>query len=144
MQTFKTKQYYVLLMITFTACGHKNVLSLHRNTVEFTHDKELTLRGDCILAVSADYSIEKIRDAHLHGNIKIIIVVDGISDEIIAEYNPLFQDAHEMVIRRTDFVDHRTFAIKADKIAKDIDRKIVEKMKNPDTIMKVLIVPFFK
>ncbi len=128
-------------MISFTARGHKNVLSLHRNTVEFTHDKELTLRGDCILAVSADYSIEKLRDAHLHGKIKIVMEIDGISDEIIAEYNPLFQDSHEMVIRRTDFVDRRTFAIKANKVAKDIDRRIVDKMKSPDAIMGISIIP---
>ncbi|MBI5002971.1 DUF371 domain-containing protein [Candidatus Woesearchaeota archaeon] len=128
-------------MIQFTARGHKNVLSLHRNTVEFTHDKELTLRGDCILAVSADYSIENIRDAHVHGKLKIVMEIDGISDEIIAEYNPLFQDPHEMVIRRTDFVDRRTFAIKADKVAKDIDRRIVEKMKNPDAVLIISITP---
>ncbi len=126
-------------MITFTAYGHKNVLSTHRNTVEFTHDKELTLRGDCILAVAATYSLEKIHNAHLHGKIKIRMEIDGISDEIIAEYNPLFQDPHEMVIRKTDFVDRRTFAIKADKVAKDIDRRIVEKMKNPDAVLEICI-----
>lgn len=128
-------------MLRFTARGHKNVLSLHRNTVEFTHDKEVTFRGDCILAVSADYSLEQIRNAHLHGRIKIIMEIDGISDQIVAEYNPLFQDPHEMVIRRTDFVDRRTFAIKADKVAKDIDRRIVEKMKSPDAVLEISIIP---
>jgi len=67
--------------------------------------------------------------------------IDGISDEIIAEYNPLFQDPHEMVIRRTDFVDRRTFAIKADKVARDIDRRIVEKMKNPEAVLTISIAP---
>lgn len=126
-------------MFTFTARGHKNVLSLHRNTVEFTHDKELTLRGDCILAISADYSLEKIHNAHLHGKIKIKMEIDGISDEIIAEYNPLFQDPHEMVIRKTEFVDRRTFAIKADKVAKDVKRELVEKMKQPDAILQICV-----
>ena len=46
---------------------------------------------------------------------------------------------HEMVIRRTDFVDKRTFAIKADKVAKDIDRRIVEKMKNSEAVLEIRI-----
>ncbi|MEK6922150.1 MAG: DUF371 domain-containing protein, partial [Nanoarchaeota archaeon] len=123
----------------FTATGHENVLCTHRNTIEFTHDKDLTLHGDCILAVAATYSLEKIHNAHLDGKIKIRMEIDGISDEIIAEYNPLFQDAHEMVIRKTNFVDRRTFAIKADKVAKDIDCRIVEKMKNPAAVLEISI-----
>src|SRR3989338_7307976 len=140
--TFLTSCLFIQPMITFTARGHKNVLSTHRNTIEFTHDKHLTLRGDCILAINANYSLEKIHHAHLHGKIKIVMTLDGISDEIIAEYNPLFQDAQEMVIRKTDFVDRRTFAIKADKVANDIDRRIVEKMKKPDAVLEICITPF--
>lgn len=126
-------------MITFTACGHKNILSTHRNTVEFTHDRNLTVKGDCILGVAATYSLKKISDAHLHGKMNILMTVDEVSDEIIAEYNPLFQDPHEMVIRKTDFVDRRTFAIKANKAAKDIKRELVERMKKTDAVMKIEI-----
>ena len=39
----------------FTVRGHNNVLALHKNTVEFTKDKELTLNGDCILGVDANF-----------------------------------------------------------------------------------------
>ena len=126
--------------IHFSANGHKNVLSTHRNTVEFTHDKELTLRGDCIIAVNANYNLEEIKNTHLSGKIRIIMEIDGTRDEILAEYNPLFQDPHEMVIRKTDFVDRRTFAIKANKAAKDIKRELVEKMKEADTILTIRIL----
>ncbi len=129
-------------ILTFSAKGHGNILSTHRNTVEFTHDKELTVRGDCILGVNATYSIIKIQNAHIHGKIKILMAVDGIFDEIIAEYNPLFEDPYEMVIRKTDFKDRRTFAVKANKAAKDIKRELVERMKYPDAVMEICISSF--
>ncbi len=127
------------IFMTFTAHGHKNVLSTHRNTIEFTHDKDLTQNGDCILGVEADYSVDKIKAAHFCGKIKIHMSVDNLSDEIIADYNPLFADLHEMVIRRSNYEDKRTFAIRADKAAKDIKREIVEKMKNPHAILFIHI-----
>ena len=132
-------------MITFTATGHENVLCLHRNTIEFTHDKHLTRRGDCILAINANYLLEEIKNANFSGKIKITMNCRGenkeedLEEEIIADYNPDFNDPHEMVIRRTDFKDKRTFAINANKVAKDIRRDLVEKMKNKDAILNITV-----
>ena len=35
--------------IPFT--GHKNILSLHKKTIEITKDSQLTVNGDCIVGV---------------------------------------------------------------------------------------------
>ncbi len=121
----------------FTAKGHENVLSHHRNTVEFTHENYLTKRGDCILGINADYSLDKIKKDWK--KITIHMKIGDVEDTITAEYNPEFSNPHEMVIRKTDFKDKRTFAIKADKAAKDIKRELVEKMKDPEAILKVTI-----
>ncbi len=123
----------------FTAKGHENVLSTHRNTVEFTHETHLTKRGDCILAVCADYALKDINKGWK--KIKIHMKIDNVEDEILAEYNPEFSNVHEMVIRKTKFNDQRTFAIKADKSAKDISRALVEKMKNPHAVLTVTVTP---
>lgn len=123
----------------FTATGHTHVLSAHRNTIEFTHDKNLTHNGDCILGVNATYSLDAIKREHFSGKIKIHLDVEGVTDEIIAEYNPSFSDPHEMVIRKTDFLDRRTFAICATKAAKDIKRELVEKMKKPNAVLLIQI-----
>ena len=123
----------------FTAKGHENVLSLHRNTVEFTHETHLTKRGDCILAVHADYILKDIN--HEWKKIKIHMKIDNVEDEIIAEYNPEFNNPHEMVIRKTEFTNKRTFAIKADKAAKDINRALVAKMKNQESVLTITITP---
>ena len=43
----------------FRIYGHKNMLAIHKNTLEFTKDKELTKRGDCIVGVNSDFKITK-------------------------------------------------------------------------------------
>lgn len=126
-------------MLTFIAHGHKNVLSTHKNTIEFTHDNHLTKKGDCILGIDANYSLDKIKEANFAGKIKIRITIDNLSDEIIAEYNPLFADSHEMVIRISNYQDKRTFAIRADKAAKDIKRELVERMRDPHSVLQIRI-----
>ena len=46
----------------FPCYGHENILSTHKTTIEFTKDSELTLDGDCILGIKADFnSIRALR-----------------------------------------------------------------------------------
>ncbi len=127
--------------ITFACYGHKNILGTHRNTLEFTHDKELTLKGDCIIGIQANYQLEDFQHLkHLQGKkIKIIIEVDNLSDEIIAEYHPSFHHEHEMVFRTSAFTDKRTFAINANKAAINLNRDLIKKMENPQQEMRVTI-----
>ena len=47
-------------MISFFCFGHKNILAKHRNTLEFTKDKDLTLNGDCIVGVNANFDLKEI------------------------------------------------------------------------------------
>ena len=77
--------------------------------------------------IKADFIIPK-QDL---GKIRIKITVDEISDELTAIHNPGF-DSHEMVIRKSDYVDRRTFATRSDKAAYDIDRRIVKSLNNPN------------
>ncbi len=127
-------------MIRFCVRGHINLLSTHKNTIEFTKDTDLSMEGDCIVGVQADFDAlllkEFIRKA---SGIKITIRIAGLSDEITAIANKEFDDEHEMVIRKSDFISNRTFAIRADKAAIDLDRRLIEKLKNPGTIAEVII-----
>ena len=45
----------------FTCYGHENITSKHKNTLEFTKDNDVSLQGDCIVGVKADFSLVKIR-----------------------------------------------------------------------------------
>ncbi|MBD3203979.1 DUF371 domain-containing protein [Candidatus Woesearchaeota archaeon] len=125
----------------FTIQGHPNIQSIHKNTVEFTKDDYVTKRGDCILGINADFSLKKLTKLAKRTNkVKVIISIDNFSDFFTAQTNPDFDDSHELVIRKSSFLSKRTFGICANKAAVDIDRRIVEKLKDKDSEAVVKIV----
>lgn len=127
----------------FNCHGHENVLSKHRNTIEFTKDKDLSREGDCIIGVKADFEGDRLAEfVKKAEKIKVSMDVDdekeNISDDFFAQINKDFNDGHEIVFRITEFKSARTLGIKATKAAKDVDRRLVEKMKNPNAKMNVV------
>jgi len=124
----------------FHAYGHKFVKSTHKTTLEFTKEDFLTETGDCILGINSDFDIENIRKMfNKDDKLKIILRIGSFVDEIHAEYNPGF-DSHALIIRKSEYVDKRTFAIRADKAANDIKRTLVNEMKKPSAKMIVEII----
>jgi hypothetical protein len=118
----------------FKAYGHENVLALHRSTLEFTKEDFLTKNGDCILGIRADFE----KPLGFAGKLLIRIECEGLTDELTAMYNPDF-DSGSMVIRKSQFLDKRTFATGASKAACDINREIVKVLQAPGTVAKVNI-----
>ena len=121
------------MLYRFNAYGNINVLATHKTTLEFTKDSELTLNGDCIVGVKADFELNELKKfikQAKNKKITITISASGIKETINAEINPNFSSEHEMVIRKTDFVSERTFAVKADKSAFELSRELVKEMKN--------------
>jgi len=141
---------------SFNCYGHENVTSKHKTTLEFTKDKDLSLQGDCIIGVKADFSlkelkkfiknkenealkktIDKLKTIRKNSMkkplikipIKIIIKINGYEEEINGYLNLSFNDSKEIVIRKSEFVSSRTLVISADKAACDISFK--NKLNNP-------------
>lgn len=124
----------------FSIKGHKNVLCTHETTLEFTKDKHLTKRGDCILGVVADFNFSELKQiVEKYDSIRLTISMEGETEVITAKTNKNFNNQNEMVIRTSDFLSERTIAIKADKAAIDVNRNIVEKLKNPKNKAKIEI-----
>ena len=123
----------------FTAHGHKNILATHKTTIEFTKDKDLTKDGNCIVGVGANFNSEEIKPLLKSDRIKITIKAGDSKEEIIAKPNKGFNSEKEMVIRFGDFLSARTLAINADKSAKYLDRRLIEKLKNPEQKIVVVI-----
>ena len=130
------------------AWGHPNITAKHRTTLEVTKDENLTLRGDCIIGVRADKAIcdidDKIKNWLKLGyavKIEIVLPQYGLKDSLKAfgSSKMTFKHKTDIVVRRSDFVCDRTVAIKADKAAKDIDREIVELLRDPTTELKFII-----
>src|SRR3989338_1936795 len=67
---------------SFTCCGHENVTARHKTTLEFTKDNELSLKGDCIVGVKADFSLKGIKSfiKSLGNNRKITITIETIKN----------------------------------------------------------------
>lgn len=124
---------------SFNCYGHENVTSKHKTTLEFTKDKNLTLNGDCIVGVNADFDlsgIKKFIDDSIKNNKKIKIIIknneNGMKEVVRAELNPGFDSDSEMVIRKSDFISKRTFAINADKSAFELNKELIGFLKGKD------------
>ncbi len=130
-------------MVSFSAFGHRNIRASHKNTLEFTKDKEVNVSGDCILGVNSDFDADSIKkflnEAKSAEKMKCRIEACGISDEFEFEINPKFNGSHEIVFRLGEFASERTLGVRASKSAGMIKREIAEAMRNPETVMHIYI-----
>ncbi|MFP4423987.1 MAG: DUF371 domain-containing protein [Candidatus Woesearchaeota archaeon] len=117
--------------ISFFCRGHPNLLGAHRNTIEFTRDKELTLKGDCIVGIDADFSLSLLKPVVGWKRFHMTVKAGDFVEELEADVNPGFSSEHEVVIRKTDFLSERTLGINATKAAKDLDRKLIKVLSSP-------------
>ena len=130
------------------ARGHPNVRATHRTTLEITKESHLTPRGDCIIGVCASKSIAEI-DGQIKdwlrsgGRVEIEIVLPqyGLKDRLFAFGSERLSFRHptDIVVRKSDYVCDRTLAIKATKAAKDLNREIVELLKDPKTELLFIV-----
>ncbi|WP_048056576.1 DUF371 domain-containing protein [Thermococcus sp. 4557] len=127
--------------------GHENVRATHKSTLEFTKENYLTPRGDCILCIEADRGINDLSEefkAALRAGKKLLIRirVGDLVDEVLAEGSGelILDHDYSMVIRKSDYIDARTLAIKANKAARDIDRRIVELLKSPERTAEIELI----
>jgi hypothetical protein len=129
------------MVYSFNCDGHSNITARHKTTLEFTKDEELGLAGDCIVGVKADFSLQQLKKfiKKLNNN-KITIIIETMNninnnsnekivEKINAEVNPGFDSDKERVIRKSDFIDGRTFAIRADKASIDINKRLIVYLK---------------
>lgn len=128
------------------AYGHPNITAIHKTTFEVTKEENLGKEGSCIIGVRANKACkdlnEEFKNALKEGKkVEIRIEVEGISDKVIAFGSPALKlsDEKSIVVRKSDYIDKRTLAILSDKAACDIKREIVEKMKNPQTKMRIIL-----
>ena len=129
------------------ARGHENVQSTNRTTFEITKDEHLTRRGDCIIVVRATKGAAdlnpKFKEAARTGHAQMVITIKADDEvEIVNAWgNPqlLFTHPTDLVVRKSDYICGRTLAIRADKAAKDLSRKLIEKILNPNQKIKITL-----
>lgn len=129
------------------ACGHENIRSTHKTTFEITKESTLTKRGDCVIAVGAtkgakDLSSE-FKEAMKREDVHITVTIETgeIREVVKARGSPqlLFTHPTDMVVRKSNYICGRTIAIKANKVARDISRKLIEKIQTPCQKIKITL-----
>jgi hypothetical protein len=127
--------------------GHENIQATHKTTFEITKEAQLSRRGDCIIAVSAnktmtDFSSE-FKENLRKEKAKIIILIEaGDAAEVVNAFgSPRLILTHrtDMVVRKSNYICNRTLAIQADKAACDLSRKLAEKLRNSKQKVKIAL-----
>lgn len=138
----------VMLVEEIVAWGHENVRATHRTTLEITKESHLTPRGDCIVGVRADKSIadidERIKERLREGamaEVELVLPDYGLKEVVVGYGSPKMTFSHptDIVIRKSEFVCDRTLLIRANRSAIDLDREMVELLKDPKTELLFVI-----
>jgi len=122
-----------------TAYGHRNIQSMHATTLEITKSDQVTLKGDCIVAVRASKAISDLAPSFKKllrkaaSKVTLSIEVSGLREEVKGFGDPRLQLAsrEDIVCRKSNFACGRTLMVKANKAAADIDRRIIEALRSP-------------
>jgi len=139
--------YTVEVTETILAYGHENIQATHRTTLEITKEHRLSKKGDCVIAVSAnkataDLSIEFKENLHKE-NAKVTMLIEaGEVVEVVNTFGSpqlILTHPKDMVVRKSNYICSRTLAIRADKAAWDLSRKLVQKLRDPKQKVKITL-----
>ncbi|MGQ4873782.1 MAG: DUF371 domain-containing protein [Promethearchaeia archaeon] len=128
------------------AYGHNNILCTHKTTIEITKDKTLSLRGNCILGVNASKACAdlspKLKDLiKKEKKVYVIIQINQKLKDTFYGYGHrklTLKNNKDMVFRKSDYICDRTILINCSKSAKDLNRKIINKLKDPLTKLTII------
>jgi len=129
------------------AYGHKNIQATHKSTLEITKENQLSKKGNCIIAVSTDKALadlsSEFKENLLKESAKTIMLIEAgeVVEVVNAFGSPRLILTHptDMVVRKSSHICSRTLAIKADKAACDLSRKLVKKLRDPKQKVKITL-----
>jgi len=126
---------------TIEFSGHENIRSNHPRTIEITKESELTIQGDCIIGVNANYSCsdlptnlkEKLQDPKSIIEMSIQVGPHEFIVKGKGHKNLSLTHKEDIVIRKSDFVCPRTLAVNCDKASDLLPRNMVKLLQDPKT-----------
>jgi hypothetical protein len=136
-----------MVSYTFFARGDPRITARHRTTLEISKEPVRTTQGDCIVATLSEAGLASLpeglkRRAREKGaNMILEMETSGHCERVHGEGDPslTFESSHEMVVRRSRYVDGRTLMVNSDKAALDLDRGLVEKLRNGESRIRITI-----
>ena len=129
------------------AYGHKNIQATHKSTLEITKENQLSKKGNCIIAVSTDKALADLSSEFKENLVKesaktIMLIEAGEVVEVVNAFGSprlILTQSTDMVVRKSSYICSRTLAIKADKAACDLSRKLVKKLRDPKQKVKITL-----
>ena len=128
--------------------GHENIRSNHKKTIEITKESNLTLRGDCIVGVDANFSCndlpaelkKKLQDPN--SKVTILIRAGDFESIILGQGHPDLSLSHkkDIVVRKSSFISPRTLAINCDKGSDFLPREMITILQDPKTVGTFTII----
>ena len=130
------------------AWGHPNITANNRTTFEVTREKNLTRRGDCIVAVNASKGTrdlnEEFKKLARREDAKIMVIIEvGAYREVavgMGDTHLTLNHATDLVARKSSYVCDRTLMLGADKAARDFSRDLIRETQNPSRRVMVTLV----
>ena len=127
------------------AYGHRNVSCSHSTTIEVTKDKNLSERGDCILAIMAskgcfDLNPNLKEEIWKERKIKVLIQVGDFQDSFFGfgNRNLELSNRSDIVFRKSDYICGRTILVNCSKASNQIKKEIINCLKEPQTQVKLI------
>jgi len=130
--------------VDFHAYGHPNVIGEHKTTLEITTEEKLTSRGTCIIGVRTTQTLHDLDDEiktlakSTRTQIQLTMSVDDLVEKVTGRGSPelTYSDSISMVARTSSYECGRTVMVGADRVASDLDRRFVQKLSDPDIVIK--------
>ena len=127
------------------ARGHPYIRASHKTTLEVTKEPGLTPRGDCIIGVFADKAVrelcEEFKNCIRRDNAILVVIIRAhdLWDVILAQGNSrlILASNTKVILRKSTYIEPATLGVKANKAASDLRRDLVEKLKDPSTMIEV-------
>jgi len=127
------------------AYGHENILCSHKTTIEFTKDKYLTKKGNCIIGINASkacYDLDpKLKEAIINEKkVKVILEVNNIKDYFygFGHKNLRLLNKKDMVFRKSNYICDRTVLISCTKSSNDLKQELIEALKHPGKEISII------
>lgn len=118
------------------ARGHDSITATNRRAIEITKDPYVTKRGDCIIACCAERAAGELSPdvlkALASGGVVVVMIDAGGLREIVTGRAPraVPLSSHRVVIRRSEYVDSSTVAVRASKAAADLSSAVVARLRS--------------
>jgi hypothetical protein len=117
--------------------GHPNIRAEHKSTFEITCEDNLSVKGTCIIGVSADKGAADLSDIFRKtlcndgAVLKTRLTVGNMTHTILSDGSGAFTLSHptDLVWRRSTFVCPRTIGIYSDTVANKIPDGIISLLK---------------